>query len=233
MAAPSQSIATSSVGPAGYSGLRGAILVELKKSPELSARDLAGRLGVSINAIRHHLKELTGQDVVRYERRTHGVGAPVFAYRLTGAGEDLFPRRYEEALNRVLEQIERQSGREAAVAALEAYFADLARRLEPRLDGADPSERLRIVADQMAAEGYMAEVELVQMGGRLTQHNCAIRAVAERFPEVCAAESRFLAEVLGSPVERQSHILDGCSACAYTTQITPTAVEVERAEEIE
>lgn len=213
--------------------MRGAILVELKKSPELGARELAARLGVSVNAIRHHLKELMNQDVVSYERRTHGVGAPAFAYRLTNAGEDLFPRRYEEALTRVLEQLERQSGRDAAVAVLEAYFADLARRLKPRLAGADPSERLRIVADQMAAEGYMAEAELVQMSGRLTQHNCAIRAVAERFPEVCAAESRFLAEVLGSPVERQSHILEGCSACAYTTRIAPTAIKADRVEEMQ
>jgi DeoR family suf operon transcriptional repressor len=49
----------------------------------------------------------------------------------------------------------------------------------------------------------------------LTEHNCAIPAVAERFPEICAAEARFLAEMLNADVERTGHILSGCPACEY------------------
>ena len=41
-----------------HKGLRGDILVALKREQPLTARDLAQRLGVSPNAIRHHLKEL-------------------------------------------------------------------------------------------------------------------------------------------------------------------------------
>ena len=55
-------------------------------------------------------------------------------------------------------------------------------------------------------------------GWRLTEHNCAIREVAERFPEVCAAEQRFLASVLGGTVERRSHMLEGCGGCEYKVQ---------------
>ena len=39
--------------------------------------------------------------------------------------------------------------------------------------------------------------------------------MAERFPEICAAEARFLADVLGAEVERSGHMLNGCSACEY------------------
>ncbi len=46
-------------------------------------------------------------------------------------------------------------------------------------------------------------------------HNCAIRAVAERFPEVCSAEQQFLRDVLGAAVERRTHIASGCNACEY------------------
>jgi predicted ArsR family transcriptional regulator len=39
--------------------------------------------------------------------------------------------------------------------------------------------------------------------------------VAERFPEVCAAEARFLQAVLAATVERTTHIVGGCNACEY------------------
>jgi DeoR family suf operon transcriptional repressor len=61
----------------------------------------------------------------------------------------------------------------------------------------------------------MAEVRTSGASGTLTEHNCAIPAVAERFPEICAAEARFLAEVLGTQVERREHMLSGCSSCEY------------------
>ena len=44
--------------PEGFEGPRGSILVELKRDGALSAKSLAARLGLSLNAIRHHLREL-------------------------------------------------------------------------------------------------------------------------------------------------------------------------------
>lgn len=58
-------------------------------------------------------------------------------------------------------------------------------------------------------------------GGTLTEHNCAIRSVAERFPEICAAEERFLSAALGASLDLRAHMLDGCSACEYQVQFTP------------
>ena len=49
----------------------------------------------------------------------------------------------------------------------------------------------------------------------IREHNCVLRAVAEKFPEVCVAEERFLAEFLGAVVERRKHIASGASCCEY------------------
>jgi DeoR family suf operon transcriptional repressor len=65
----------------------------------------------------------------------------------------------------------------------------------------------------------MAEATVSGDTATLTEHNCAIRLVAERFPEICAAEARFLAAVLGGAVQRERHILSGCNACEYRVQI--------------
>jgi DeoR family suf operon transcriptional repressor len=199
----------------GHKGSRGAMLLELKRGQRLTAKDLSLRLGISLNAVRHHLKELEAESLIEYEREHREVGAPAFAYRLTAAGEGLFPRRYEATLTQLLDHLVEREGRGAAVAVLEARYATLTRRLQEELAGASPAERMAAVTRQLSEDGYMAEATATPDTAVLVEHNCAIQAVAERFPEICAAEARFLAAVLGAEVDRQEHILTGCRACEY------------------
>jgi DeoR family suf operon transcriptional repressor len=209
--------------PPGYGGLRGRILLELKKSQGLTAKELAIRAGVSLNAVRHHIKELEAECLIAYERLHRGVGAPPFAYRLTSAGHALFPRRYEAALTEVLDYVVEGQGRDAAVALLEARYEKLTEQLQQQLTGSDPAQRLVAVARLLSDDGYMAEASSApEQVGTLIQHNCAIQAVAERFPEICAAEAKFLAVVLGGEVRREHHILAGCSACEYRVRFKPS-----------
>ena len=214
-------IAATSGGPVGHKGPRGVVLTQLKREQRLTAKQVAKLLGTSLNAARHHLKELEAEGLVEYEREHRGVGAPAFAYRLTAAGEALFPRRYAEALTAVLDHLVARDGRDTAVTVLEGYFGSLSRRLHDELQGSSPDERLRAVARTLSEEGYMAEVSAQGGYGTLTEHNCAIPAVAQRFPEICAAEARFLAEVLEADVDRREHILNGCSACEYHVRFKP------------
>jgi DeoR family suf operon transcriptional repressor len=210
-------------------GLRDAILVELKRGRGSTAKDLASKLNVSLNAVRHHLKELETQALIEYERRHQGVGAPAFVYRLTPTAEALFPRRYEATLNELLDHVVEREGRAGAVSVLEARYATLTRRLQGELAGAGPTERLAAVARLLTEEGYMAEASATTNNGILVEHNCAVQAVAERFPEICAAEARFLAAVLDAEVDRQEHILSGCSACEYRVRFTPPSAAEEAA----
>lgn len=204
---------TSPVGP--HKGMRAAVLLELKRAQPMTARELAARLDVSANAIRHHLKELEAEALVTYGREQRGVGAPTFAYRLSPQGEGLFPNRYEQTLTGLLDRVAEKQGREAAVAMFEDLYADLERRLQAELQGVGPERRLEAVARVMNEAGYMAETATGAEGFRLAEHNCAIRAVAERYPEVCAAEAKFLQAVLAASVERTAHIVNGCNACEY------------------
>jgi DeoR family suf operon transcriptional repressor len=178
------------------------------------------KLGISLNAVRHHLKELEAESLVEYERQHRGVGAPAFAYRLSASGEALFPRRYESTLTELLDYVVRREGRASAVAVLEERYEGMTRRLQHELAGATPAERMAAVARLLSDEGYMAEGTAVSDTGTLIEHNCAIQAVAERFPEICAAEARFLEAALGAEVQRREHILSGCSACEYRVKFS-------------
>jgi DeoR family transcriptional regulator, suf operon transcriptional repressor len=215
--------AASSGSPSGgHSKLRADLLLQLKKSEALTAKELSARLSASLNAVRHHLRELEGSGMVGYERRHQGVGAPTYAYRLTAAGRGLFPRRYEAALREVLDEVVRQQGRGAAVALLEARYQKLTEQLQEQLNEADAPQRIQTLAQVFSADGYMAEANVDANTASLVHHNCAVEAVAQQFPELCAAEARFLATVLGAEVQREQHILAGCNACEYRVRFKPT-----------
>ena len=197
--------------------------MELKGANTLTAKAMAARLGLSLNAVRHHLKELEAAGLVGYEREHRGVGAPAFLYRLSAAGEALFQRRYEDAVARLLDHVVEREGRTAAVQLLQAHYGELAASLRVRLAAASPHERVAIVTRTLADEGYMPEVRQASAPGlQLVEHNCPIPEVAQRFPEVCEAEARFLAEVLAADVTRGSHIASGCSTCEY--EVRPVAL---------
>lgn len=202
-------------GPVGHRGPRGVILLHLKREGGATAGALAEALGYSLNAVRHHLKELEAEGVVTYDRTPQGVGAPAHTYRLTPSGHALFPDRYERTVADLLDHVVSTAGREAAVSLLEQQYRHLAERLAAETQGVPAERRGEVVARVLDAEGYMATWVKAAEGGLLTEHNCPHRLIAERFPEVCAAEERFLAEVFGVPVERQSRIAGGCGTCSY------------------
>jgi DeoR family suf operon transcriptional repressor len=202
--------------PTGYRGTRAEILTALKKAQPLTAKELADKFGVTPNALRRHLKELEGEGVVRYSREIHGVGGPVFAFSLTEAGEALFPRAYERALTEILDLVREQQGDEGLVQLFQRRWDEIARVARPELERLPVEQRATRLAELLTSLGYMAEAR--QVAGALpvlTEHNCAIRLIAERFPEVCAAEERFITDLLGAPVTRQAQITKGANCCEY------------------
>jgi len=207
--------------PPGQKGPRGSILRELKAEPGLGARELGTRLGLSLNAIRHHLKELELAGLVEYQRSYRGVGAPGFAYRLTTQGEGLFPTRLEGLLGQLLDHVVAREGRAMASAVLEEYFLELGRRFEEQVAGASTAERRAVVTRLLQEEGFMPEWRVGADGGEtILLHNCPIRCVADRLPEVCEAETRFLRTVFGVSLERHEHRHAGAGACEYRLPTT-------------
>ena len=203
----------------GHRGLRAQILLEIKKSQPITAKELSSVFGVSVNAIRRHLKELEIDGSINYGREQRGMGAPVYVYRLTGRGEGLFPNRYEDALTGLLQHVEDRAGRGEISSMFADQFRSRAEALKTELADQPVEVRLQRLVRLLSEEGYMAEWNTSDGTIRLAEHNCAIRAVAERYPEVCAAERRFLTEVLAAQVERRTHITEGHNSCEYA--ITP------------
>jgi DeoR family transcriptional regulator, suf operon transcriptional repressor len=141
----------------------------------------------------------------------------VHAFTLTGSGEALFPRSYANVLLETLESLAAEHGRSGVSDFFRRKWMALAAEAAPALQQLPLEERVQLVAELWTSMGYMAEADVEDDTGLpvLRKHNCAIRAVAEQYPEVCATEAEFIAEVVGVPVERRQHILAGCNTCVY------------------
>lgn len=185
----------------------------------LTAGELAEQFGLTPNGLRRHLRSLEDEGLVAYRREVRGVGAPVYAYSLTAPGEALFPQAYGPVLAAVLEAVREAQGPDGLAALLRGQWARLAEQATPRLAELPLAERAQLVAELRSSQGYMAEAVVVGPGEvRIREHHCALRDVAERFPEVCAAEQELIERLLGAPVERTGHVFAGCGACEYTVR---------------
>ncbi len=122
-------------------------------------------------------------------------------------------------LTAVLQAVRDTAGPEGVRAVLRRQWAPLVEGAPDRLAALPLAERAQLVAELRSSQGYMAEATMVAPGvARIREHHCALRDVAEQFPELCAAEQEMLEELLGVPLERTCHIASGCSSCAYVAR---------------
>jgi DeoR family transcriptional regulator, suf operon transcriptional repressor len=213
----------------GHRGLRGEILVALKMTQPLTARQLADRFGVSTNGLRRHLRALEDQGLVQYRRQVRGVGSPAFAFTLTDVGQELFPRSYDATLSEALSALRESRGREGVRRFFRRQWMSMAGELRDDLADLPLAERAQLLAELRSSQGYMAEAASEAPDvAVIREHNCALRAVAERFPELCEAEEQFFEEVLHADVRRRSHILAGCNVCEYAVQVRHAPAPVSR-----
>lgn len=222
-----------SVSLGGYRGVRAELLVALKKAQPITAHELGAQFGLTPNALRRYLKALEEEGLVRFRRIVRGLGAPVYAFSLTETGEALFPRTYASVLVTALTALRKEGGSDAVRDVFSNEWQELANDAEPLMASLPLSERASLMAELLTSRGYMAEATTVEVAGengdaaetvtKLRLHNCSMREIAEKFPEACAAESKFVEQMLGVPTVRAAHQLSGCRTCEYTTRNTSSS----------
>lgn len=180
-----------------------------------TANDLATRLGLTPAAVRRHLSVLleTGQVNSRQQRvyGPRGRGRPAKVFELTDLGRGTFYQAYDRLAISALHYLRAHAG-EAAVAEFSAGVTDGVLKRFAELVGEydTPAEAL---VEALTAEGFVASLQPVASGVQLCQYHCPVAHVAAEFPELCEAETKAFAEVLGSHVQRLATIAHGDGVC--------------------
>lgn len=192
------------------------LLLLLRKRPGITVSDLASELGLSGMGVRRHLEALSAEGLVEPARcAKKGVGRPPTGWRLSPAGMERFPRRYDALALDILEDLEPDHVGEVFRRRTDKQVAEYEGELSGCIDLADQVGALARLRDQA---GYLAEWGVDGDGSLvLTENNCAVHKVAERHPVVCAMELSLFRRVLGPDVEvvRVAHTMAGDAVCSY------------------
>ncbi|MEE6273201.1 helix-turn-helix transcriptional regulator [Georgenia wangjunii] len=202
----------------------------------VSAAELADVLAVTPAGVRRHIAvlERSGYIVVHdpsgpeLRRR----GRPARHYVATDAGRAGLSDAYSDLATHALDYLLEVGGPEAIEHFAEARVSELERRYAPIVAGAgsDRTERAKALAAALASDGYAATVRTAGPGGfavQLCQGNCPVLDVAERFPQLCEAETSAFSRLLGVHVQRLATLAAGGHVC--TTHIPISTVPLSRA----
>ncbi len=202
------------------------VLEVLKRHGEVTPDELATALEISPSAVRQHLAALRTARLV-VSRRDHGrAGRPADRFRATMLAEPLFATTSDALPIELLEHME------AEEPALIGRVFDRRRRQmvdehENRLAGRTVEDQVAILTGLLDEQGYLADFDAIAPGHfRINLHNCAIWAVANRYPQACAAELEYLQDLIPEArVQRVTLKTSGAHTCAYDIRFDTETAE--------
>ncbi|KWW99921.1 putative transcriptional regulator [Carbonactinospora thermoautotrophica] len=211
----------------GQHGTRHRVARAILENGPSTAAALAELLDLTPAAVRKHLDALLAEGLVEARgQRVHGHrgrGRPARVFALTDAGRGVFYQAYDELAIEALRFLARIAGEGAVRRFAESRLDELERKYRPLLERAPLAERPKVLARALTADGYVATARTAPAtgGAQVCQHHCPVAHVAERFPQLCEAETEVFARLLGTHVQRLATIAHGDGVC--TTYVPAVA----------
>jgi predicted ArsR family transcriptional regulator len=180
-------------------GTRGRLLTLLRDG-QWTVDDLAGRLGLTDNAVRFHLDALERAGTVEKGslKRSGGAGQPAVLYSLSATGEEAFSRAYAPVLIAFLEELrERMTS-----AQLVGFLKQIGKRLASGSTAttASLSTRVTSASNLLNSLGGVTVVEKKAGNYHIVGRACPLSRAVEADHCVCAAVTSLVAEVVGANV---------------------------------
>lgn len=173
-------------------------------------------MGISGMGVRRHLTALDDEGLAeRAACPSAGLGRPPAGWRLSAAGRELFPRRYDGLALDLIDELAPEELAGALARRNDKQVAQYRAALAPCVGLPEQVAELARLRDQA---GYQAEWSSTDGEALvLTENNCAILRVAENHPTLCTLELSLFRQALGPDVEvtRISNAVAGDTGCTY------------------
>ena len=197
------------------------IFASIMAQGNMTAVQLAALLGITPTAVRRHLDSLEAEGLIqaRAPRRnpSPGRGRPAKVFQITDVGRDQFHQAYGELAVQAIAQLVAAVGPDGLSSLAKAHFWPI----EASFDAIKSSHPGEAVTDVLVAAfragGYVAEISHMTSGEQFCQHHCPVADVARQFPQLCEIETKLIAQLLDSHVQRLATIAHGDGVC--TTHI--------------
>ncbi len=191
------------------------ILDELRRRGQATVRDLGEHLRLTATGIRQHLAVLERDGLIAAHEVRGRVGRPALVYRLTDAGDALYPKKYEALANALIEEARGLLGPDALQKLMKRVAARFADGYAPRLEGKSPRERAAEATRIIQERGCLAECTPDGDDVLIKQQSCPFPGVAQRNSAVCALDVEFVRRLAGADARLTTSLLRGDDACTY------------------
>lgn len=191
------------------------ILDMLRREGAATVKQIGGRLNLTPTGIRQHLTVLERDGlVISHEERGH-VGRPSLSYSLTPDGHDLYPKKYDDLANLLIEEARRVLGPQAAADLIKSVATRFAEPYAQRVEGKPPAERMRIVAQILEERGNIASVSAEGEAPVICKQTCEYWNIAQQNSIICALDVEFVRQLVGADAKLTSSLLRGDHACTF------------------
>ncbi|MCQ3937139.1 MAG: hypothetical protein DPW18_08845 [Chloroflexi bacterium] len=197
---------------------RDKILQTLLKKPRSTINDLAEAVGINPISVRHHLTNLQMEGLVEGQEERHGVGRPRLVYVLTNEGMEHFPTRYLRLTTRLIAQMKETMPKPVVSKLFGQIAEDLAKDYANDIKGLSMEERLDLVKDLLAQEGFTVEWEKKDGQYQIHEISCPYYQIGINHPEICTVDQTVISKMLALPANKVQCILDGGTHCTYVVQ---------------
>ncbi len=198
---------------------RRAIVTALKERGAETIACLAQHLGLTGEAVRQQLLQLRQEGWVEaaIDRETMRgrTGRPSTLYRLTTAGEHLFPKHYDALAIAIIDAVGEELGLDSAVRVLERVSNDRVAALTPSVEGRPLEEKLDVLKGWYFEEDPYMDFESDGDDYLLIERNCPYYNTAMHRPALCSVSVNALTRLLGVRVARQEKFQNGDGRCVF------------------
>ena len=203
---------------------REATLTLLLKQGKASATKLAEVMGISVQAMRRHLRTLESDGFVESSSSAEGPGRPSNTWQLTSHGVDCFndANGSEQFALELLASIESTLSEKNMVEVLHSQMDEKVLFYRDKIGSGALNIRLEKLVELRKNEGYLTELHLSKDGisWYLNAFHCSIRSIAEKYPMVCDYELELIRNIFSDcEVQRVQWRLESGHSCGF--QINP------------
>ena len=142
-------------------------------------------------------------------------GRPATTYRLSEAGDHLFPKHYDNLTVNMIDAISQDFGPESVRKVLGRMTDDRVAMFEPQLRGMSLQEKIAALKSWYLEDDPYMETEAANGQYRLVERNCPFLNTALRRPSLCSISVNALTRILGYRVIREEKFQNGDGRCIF------------------
>jgi predicted ArsR family transcriptional regulator len=145
-------------------------------------------------------------------------GRPATLYKLSEAGDHLFPKHYDALTVAMIDAMSENFGEEALTRVLARMADERVTTVGPSVKGLPLDQKIAALRNWYLEDDPYMQAETTEGSYALIERNCPFLNTALRRPMLCSISTNALTRILGYQVIREEKFQNGDGRCVFRVQ---------------